>query len=217
LHEEIFEELSRAIVAGDENGAKNAAELALKSDVDAYEAIVKGCNEGMKIVGDKFEKKEYFVPEVLASADAMYAAVNILKPHIKVKKVTAPTKIVIGTVEGDTHDIGKNIVKLLLETAGHEVHDLGNNVPKRDFIKKANEVKADIIAMSALLTTTIPVMKSVVSGLEDLGMRDTITIVIGGAPTSTGYAREIGANGWAPDATKAVEEVERLLKELRKE
>ena len=217
MHEEILDELSKAIIAGNEKEARRTAELALNSGYDAYETIAKGCNKGMKIVGEKLERQEYFIPEVLASAYAMNAAVNVLKPHIRVEKVSAPSKIVIGTVEGDTHDIGKSIVKLFLEAAGHEVHDLGKDVPRRDFIKKASEIGAKIIAMSALLTITIPAMKSVVNALEDIGMRDKVRVIIGGAPTSPMYAKEIGANAWAPDASKAVEEVERLLKELRKE
>lgn len=215
--QEVFEKLSKAVVAGDEKEAKKVAELALKSGVDAYEAILKGCNKGMKIVGERFERKEYFLPELLASASAMYSAVNILKPHIKVKKAAATGKIVIGTVEGDMHDIGKNIVKILLETAGYEIYDLGRDVPKANFIKKAIEVKADIIAMSAFLTTTIPVMRTVVSSLKDFGMEGKIKVLIGGPPTSPGYVKEIGANGWAADASKSLEEVGKLLKESRKE
>ncbi len=214
--QEIFEELSKAVIAGDENGAKKNAEIALKSNVDAYEAIIKGCNGGMKIVGQKFASHEYFLPEVLASASAMYAAVDILKPHIKIGKVEGHGKILIGTVEGDTHDIGKNIVKIILETAGYEVHDAGRDVPKKEFIKKATEIGADIIAMSALLTTTIPVMKSVASSLDDFGMKGKIKVIIGGSPTSPGYAKEIGADAWAPDATKAVKEIERLLEGIQK-
>lgn len=216
LCENVFEELCNAVILGDEERARKAAKLALEKGVDAYEAIMKGCNEGMKVVGDKFERKEYFIPEVLASAHAMSAAVEVLKAHIKVKKVAERGKIVIGTVEGDTHDIGKNMVKLFLETAGYEVHDLGKDVPKMNFIKKAREVGADIVAMSALLTTTIPNMKSVVDGLKDAEMGEKVRVIIGGPPTSPAYAKEIGANGWAPDASKSVEVVEKLMNEIRK-
>jgi corrinoid protein of di/trimethylamine methyltransferase len=205
--EEILRGLAEAVVEGDADKAKRLAEEAIKEGIDAYEAIMEGCAKGMQIVSEKFEKGEMFVPEVLCSADAMYAAMDVLKPHIKIEK-GARAKVVIGTVEGDIHDIGKNLVKAMLEAAGAEVIDLGRDVPLRKFVEVAKEVDADIIAMSALMTTTMLGMRTVVEMAKKEGLKSKT--LIGGAPTSPEFARSIGADAHGKDAAEAV----RIVKEL---
>ncbi|MCC6013320.1 MAG: corrinoid protein [Candidatus Verstraetearchaeota archaeon] len=209
--EEIFKNLAKCVVDGDEEGAKKWAEEAIKAGIDAYEAIMKGLAEGMKVVSEKYEKGEYYVPEVLLSASAMTAAVEILKPHIKVEKAEKPITIVIGVVEGDIHDIGKNLVKIMLESAGFKVIDLGRDVPLSKFVEEAKKHNADVIAMSALMTTTMPGMKKVIELLIKEGYRDKVKTIIGGAPTSLEYAKSIGADAWAKDASEAVDVIRNLV------
>ncbi len=209
--EEILKNLAKSVVDGDEEGAKKWAEEAIKNNIDAYEAIMNGLAEGMRVVSELYEKGEYYVPEVLLSASAMNAAVEILKPHIKVEKTEKPITIVLGVVEGDIHDIGKNLVKTMLESAGFNVIDLGKDVPLSKFIEEAKKHNADVIAMSALMTTTMPGMKKVIELLIKEGYKDKVKTIIGGAPTSLDYAKSIGADAWAKDASAAVGVIKNLL------
>lgn len=209
--EEVLKNLMEAIINGDADNARLWAEEALKAGIDAYEAIMKGCSEAMKIVGEKYEKREYFIPEVLLSVEALQAAVEVLRPHIKMEKVAVRGTIVIGTVFGDIHDIGKNLVKTMLEAAGFNVIDLGRDVPHLAFVEAAQRYNADVVAMSALMTTTAPGMKNVIDLLREKGLRDKVKVIIGGAATSQDFAREIGADAWAPDAAAGVEKVKELL------
>ncbi len=202
--EELFKNLAKCVVDGDEDGAKRWAEEAIKNNIDAYEAIIKGLAEGMRAVSQLYEKGEYYVPEVLLSASAMNVAVDILKPHIKVDKTAKPTTVVLGVVEGDIHDIGKNLVKIMLDSAGFKVIDLGKDVPLIEFVKAVKEQGAEVIGMSALMTTTMPGMKKVVELLASEGYRDKVKIMIGGAPTTMEYAKSIGADSWGKDASEAV-------------
>lgn len=202
--EEVFEKLKQAVIEGDDVAAKKWAEEAVKRGIDAYEAIAKGCLEGMNIVGDKYARREYFIPEVVLAAQAMSNAVEVLKPHIKMEKGPAGI-VVIGTVQGDVHDIGKNIVKIMLEAAGFKVFDLGRDVPLNKFVETAREQGAQIIALSALMTTTMPGMGKVIQLLKEKGLRDRVKVMIGGAPTSEDFARKIGADAWGKDAVAAVE------------
>ena len=214
--EEILKKLAQAVIDGDEEAAREWAQKALEAGVDAYEAIMQGCAEGMKVVSDLYDKGEYYVPEILLSADAMYAAVEVLRPHLKVaEKAERPATVVLGVVEGDIHDIGKNLVKLMLSSAGFNVIDLGRDVPLKKFIEAIKEHKAEVLAMSALMTTTMPGMKKVIEMLQQEGMRDQVRIIIGGAPTSMDYARSIGADMWGKDALEAVSKVKQLVSELR--
>ncbi|NHV45355.1 MAG: cobalamin-binding protein [Candidatus Verstraetearchaeota archaeon] len=211
MKEEIFKNLAKCVVDGDEEGARKWAEKAIKAGIDAYEAIMNGLAEGMKVVSELYEKGEYYVPEVLLSASAMTAAVEILKPYIKVEKAEKPITIVLGVVEGDIHDIGKNLVKIMLESAGFKVIDLGRDVPLSKFVEEAKKHNADVIAMSALMTTTMPGMKKVIELLIKEGYRDKVKTIIGGAPTSLDYAKSIGADAWAKDASTAVSVIKNLV------
>ncbi len=210
----ILKELVRSVVEMDEEGAVKAAEEALEFKIDAYEAIMEGLAKGMEIVSDKYEREEYFVPEILICSDAMYAAMDILKPQIKPESVGTPAKVVIGVVEGDIHDIGKNIVRIMMEGAGFEVFDLGRDVPLRNFISKAEEVDADIIGMSTLMSTTMRGMKDVIEILEEEGLRDKYKVIVGGGPISLSFADKIGADGYGDDASEAVRMAKKFAAEM---
>lgn len=212
----ILESLAKAVVEGNDELCKKLAEEAIKIGIDAHEAIHNGCTKGMKIVSDKYERGEMYVPEILLSADAMQAAINVLNPHLKVEAVETPGTIVMGVVEGDIHDIGKNLVKTMLEVAGFKVYDLGTNVSPEDFVNKAIEVNADIVGISTLMTTTMPVIQKVIQTFKTKGIRDKVKIIIGGAPTSKEFADAIGADGWAEDAVAGVKKAEKLIEELRR-
>jgi corrinoid protein of di/trimethylamine methyltransferase len=201
---EVFEGLKQAVIDGDEEAAKKWAEEAVKRGIDAYEAIAKGCLEGMNIVGERYARREYFIPEVVLAAQAMTSAVEVLQPHVKVEKGAAGV-IVIGTVQGDVHDIGKNIVKMMLEAAGFKVIDLGRDVLLKDFVENARKHNAHIIAMSALMTTTMPGMGKVIQMLKEEEIRSRVKVMIGGAPTSEEFAKKIEADAWGKDAMVAVE------------
>lgn len=209
--EEILEGLAKATIEGDAERAKQLAEEALKAGIDPYDAIMKGCAEGMKVVSDLYEKGEMFVPEILLSAEAMYAAIDVLKPHLKVEKVGKTARVVIGVVEGDIHDIGKNLVKIMMEAAGFQILDLGRDVPKSQFVEKAKEFNANVVAMSTLMTTTMGGMKDVIRLLEEAGMRDKVRVIVGGAPLSPEFAKSIGADAYGKDATEAVKIVSSMI------
>lgn len=209
--EEILQELAGAVIDMEEEKARNAANEAIHSGIEAYEAINEGLLKGMKAVGDKYERQEYFIPEVLLCSDAMMAGLEVLQPHLPVDGNKAAAKVVIGVVRGDTHDIGKNLVKIMLEASGFEVYDLGRNVPLQDFVEKALEVGSRIIAMSTLMTTTMDGMRTVIEDLNKRGIRDEFQVLIGGGPISPAFAREIGADLYAPDANSAVRKLKELL------
>jgi len=202
--EEVFEGLKQAVIEGDEEAAKKWAEEAVKRGIDAYEAIAQGCLEGMNVVGEKYARREYFIPEVVLAAQAMTSAVDVLRPHVKVEK-GATGVVVIGTVQGDVHDIGKNVVKIMLEAAGFKVVDLGRDVFLKSFVENAKKHGAQIVAMSALMSTTMPGMGKVVQMLKEEGIRDSVKVMIGGAPTSEEFAKRIEADAWGKDAMTAVE------------
>lgn len=202
-NQEILKALADAVIDMDEEAAKVQAQAAIDAGMDAYEAITEGLVRGMQIVGDKYEQQEYFIPEVLICSDAMLAGLEVLQPHLPADNTRVAEKVVIGVVQGDTHDIGKNLVKIMLEAAGFEVHDLGRNVPLHSFVDKAVEVGATIIAMGTLMTTTMEGMRTVIEELEKRGIRDQFTVIIGGSPISQSFADEIGADIYAPDANAA--------------
>ena len=212
--EDILKDLARSVVEMDEEGAVKAAKEALELKIDAYEAIMGGLAKGMEVVSGKYEREEYFVPEILVCSDAMYAAMDVLKPHIKSESVKTPAKIVIGVVEGDIHDIGKNLVRIMLEGAGFEIFDLGRDVPLRDFVSKAEEVGADIIAMSTLMSTTMGGMRGVIKILEKEGLRDKYKVMIGGGPISQSLADRIGADAYGDGISEAVRTAKRFAKEM---
>lgn len=213
---EILKGLADATVAGDSETTAKLANEALSTGIDAYDAIMEGCATGMKIVSDKYECGDIFVPEILLAAEAMYAAIDILKPHIKAGKAAATGTVVLGVVEGDIHDIGKNLVRIMLDASGYQLIDMGRDVPIKDMAAKAKEVNADIVAISTLMTTTMPNMKKVVDELNAIGIKNKTKVIIGGAPTSMEFAKSIGADSWAKDATAAIKETEKLVQQGRK-
>jgi corrinoid protein of di/trimethylamine methyltransferase len=201
---EILSALAAAVDAMDEVAAVAAARDALSSGLDAYVAITHGLSAGMALVSDKYEKGIYFVPEILLCADAMYAAIDVLKPHVKVPKGATRAPVIIGVIEGDIHDIGKSIVKLMLESAGFTVHDLGGDVPVKAFIAKARELGSGIIAVSTLMSTTMPGMARLIEALKAEGLRDSFKVMIGGGPVSNAFARKIGADAYGANAMEGV-------------
>ncbi len=213
MREIILNKLMEAILNYDIEGAIKAAEEALKYGLDPIDAIENGLAKGIKIVGEKFGSGEIFLTELAIAAEAMKEALKIFEPAIlksgRERKVLG--RIVIGTVEGDIHDIGKNIVSTLLMASGFEVIDLGVDVPVEVFVEKVKELKPDILALSALMTTTMIKMVDVIKALEREGLRDKVKVMIGGAPTSKDWAREIGADGHGVDAIEAVEVAKKLI------
>ena len=211
LKEELFKELSDAVVEMDEEQAVAIAKEVVKENYDAYEAIDKGLSAGMEEAGRLFEEEEYFVPELLICSDAMYAGLDILKPHIKTNDDEINHKVVIGVIEGDTHDIGKNLVKIMIETSGFEVIDLGRDVSATTFVEKAKEENVDIIVISTLMTTTMEGMNEVIQILNKENIRDKFKVMIGGGPVSQSFANKIGADGYSSNAIEAVALAKRLV------
>lgn len=209
--EELFKKLSDAVVDMDENLTVSVAQEIVAEKIDAYEAVEKGLSNGMDRAGTLFEEEEYFIPELLLCSDAMYAGLDVLKGHIKVAEQGEKRKIVIGVVEGDTHDIGKNLVKIMLETSGFEVYDLGRDIAPLAFVEKAKEVNADIIALATLMTTTMEGMAAVVEILQAQNLKDSYKVIVGGGPISQSFADKIGADGYAVNAADAVRLSRRLL------
>ena len=208
--EAILKQLHDAVVNYDEETSAALCRQALEEDIDPYEAIMKGLSAGMKTVGDLYEASEYFVPELLLCSDALYAGLSILKPHIKVEAEKNRTgKIIMGVVEGDIHDIGKSLLKTMFEAAGWDTHDLGKDVNLGRFVEEQEIVQADVIALSALMTTSMMAMPKVIKMLKD---RDpNVIVMVGGAPLSAEIAKQYGADGYAKDAVGAIEEAKRLI------
>jgi len=209
--EAVFKSLADAVIQMDEEGAVRFAKEALATGIDAYEAIAKGLSRGMTVVSDLYDREQYFVPEILLCSDAMYAGISVLKPHIKAESVGERQTIVIGVIEGDIHDIGKNIVKIMLEAAGFVVYDLGRSVPVARFVDEAERVGAKVIAMSTLMSTTMAGMKRVMDLLRERGLRDRFKVMVGGCPCSPAFAEEIGADAFGANATEAVRIARRLV------
>lgn len=202
--EQYLEEISQAVVKGDQNATTNYVSSALDEKVDANSILQQGLIPAMGEVGRLYEQGEYFVPEMLISARAMKAGLEIIKPILVDADVKPLGKIAVGTIQGDLHDIGKNLVGMMLEGAGFAVQDLGTDVSAEQFIEAIRIRRVDLIGMSALLTTTMPMMASTIESIRRAGLRDRIKIIIGGAPITQAYADRIGADGYAPDASQAV-------------
>jgi 5-methyltetrahydrofolate--homocysteine methyltransferase len=185
-------------------GVLELTQTALDQNISAEDIISQGLTAGMQVVGEKFASKEYFIPDMLASADAVGAAMDILKPHLEGANVATKGKFAIATVKGDIHDIGKNIVAILLKGAGYEVEDLGIDVPTEKIVEYVKESNPDFLGLSALLTTTMVTMGEVVQALTEAGVRDKVKVLIGGAAVSDEYAREIGADAYCVDGFDAV-------------
>jgi dimethylamine corrinoid protein len=208
---EIFKKLSDAVDTGNVEMAQEAAKEAIAKGVPALKAILNGLAEGMRIVGVKYEEKEYFLPDMLAAADAMYAGIELLTPHIPAADRKSKGKIVMGVVEGDVHDIGKNIVKIMLTASGYEIVDLGKDVPTGEFINKAKSEGAQVIAMSTLMTPTLMSMKAVEDKLKESGMKDTVKTIVGGGSVSEEWSKKIGSDAYGADSSEAVSKVKQLL------
>lgn len=202
--EDVLKKLFDAVLEGDFEGVKTNLQASLDAKLDPIVILNDGMISAMREVGTRFEAGEYYVPEMLIAARAMQSGMAILKPHLQQTDRKSSGRVVIGTVKGDLHDIGKNLVSLMLEGAGFEIKDLGVDVPIEEFIRVVREEKPDIVAMSALLTTTMQMMKQTIDAFEAAGLRDQVKFIIGGAPVTETYASQIGADGFSPDASRAV-------------
>ncbi len=208
--EGMLKKLAQSVVDMDEEASEQLSRDFVEAGFDAYDGIASGLALGMDEAGRLYEEEEYYIPELLLCSDAMYSGLEVLKPHLKKEDSSESLRAVVGVVEGDTHDIGKNLFKVMLETVGFEVFDLGRDVPPKDFVDKAKEVGAHLVGMSTLMTTTMPNMPVVVELLKSHGMRDNTVVMVGGGPISRSFAQKIGADGYAPEASAAA----RLAKEL---
>lgn len=211
IKKDLIKKLSDSIVDMEEDKTVEAANKWVEQGLKAYDAIDRGLSDGMNRAGALYEQEEYYIPELLMCSDAMYAGLNVLKPHLDKSESDNKHKVIIGVVEGDTHDIGKNLVKIMMETEGFEVVDLGRDVPPRDFVNKAKEVGADIIALSTLMTTTMDGMAEVVKLLKEEGIKDKVKVMVGGGPISQSFADKIGADIYTTDASKAAKTAKKLV------
>jgi len=206
-----YDALNEGVIKGDEGVVQAEVNKALSEGAGARDILVKGLIGGMSVVGERFGAGDMFLPEVLMSAHAMHQGLDIIKPLLAKSGEKALGSLVIGTVEGDIHDIGKRIVGFMLEGNGYEVTDLGTDVKAEVFVQAIEEHKPDILGMSALLTTTMPNMGKTIELVKERGLRDKIKVIVGGAPINQQFAQSIGADGYAPEAGSAVELVKKLL------
>ncbi|KXS40258.1 MAG: Dimethylamine corrinoid protein 2 [Methanolobus sp. T82-4] len=212
INEEMFKELSDAIVSCKKDAVTATVEKARDEGIPPAEIIDKGLAAGMNEVGVLFERGKLFLPHVMMAAGAMEAGVALLEKDMPKDAASKKLGIIVnGTVEGDVHDIGKSIVSTMLQSAGFEVHDIGRDVPLQDFIDKAKETSANMIGMSALMTTTLPGQKDVIEMLKEQGMRDDVKVMVGGAPATEAWANKIGADCYAENASEAVAKAKELL------
>ena len=209
----ILRDLHDAVVSYDEDKATELAQIALDEGIDPFTATMDGLAEGMIEVSELYNKKEYFVPELLMCADALYAGLDILRPHVKDKEAQVKGQVVIGTVEGDVHDIGKNLVKLMFEVAGWTVHDLGKDVKLERFVEEQLRTDADIVALSALMTTSMLAMPKIIEMIR--ARNPNVAIMLGGAPVTEDVAKLYGADGYATNAGNAVQEALKMISQLR--
>lgn len=198
------EKVANAVANLDLEHVKSIVQEALDAGIPPYEIAAKGLGKGMDIVGKRYENHEYFLPELVVAGEVMYAGLDVVKPLLKGKKDESRGVIVAGTVEGDIHDIGKNLFVTLATAAGFEVYDLGSDVSPKKFVEKVKEVNANVLGVSALITTTMDKMKNVIDELEKIGIRDKVKVIVGGAPLTEGFAKKIGADAFAPDALDGV-------------
>jgi corrinoid protein of di/trimethylamine methyltransferase len=211
---EILEKLRNGVIQYDEDACKEGAQEALDAGIDPNEAIFDGLVSGMEEVGRLFEAQEYFVPEILMCADALYAGLALLKPHCKAMDIGLKGAVVIGTVEGDVHDIGKNLVKMMFDVAGFTVYDLGRDVPLDQFVEEQLRTDSDLVCLSAMMTTSMVGMPKVIEKIK--AKNPDVMIMIGGAPTSKELAEKFGADGYAEDASNALKEAIKMVSFLKK-
>ena len=200
----LIQSIQENVINGQKAPVENLVRQALEAKLPPDEILNTGLIAAMKEVGARFEAGDFYVPEMLIAARAMQAGLAILKPHLAQGGIQSAGRVVIGTVKGDLHDIGKNLVSMMLEGAGFEIVDLGTDVPPEKFVAAIKENNAGLLGMSALLTTTMSNMKLVLAALKESGMREQVKVMIGGAPVTDSFAKEIGADGYAPDASRAV-------------
>lgn len=208
--EELIKALYDCVVEMEDEEVVDIAQEYIDAGYPAFDGIMEGLVEGMNETSRLYDEEEYFITDVLLCSDAMYAGLEVLKPHLEEVDDSNKIKVVIGVMQGDTHDIGKNLVKIMMETAGFEMIDLGRDVPIKDFINAAKETDAKIICLSTLMTTTMSGMEEVIKGLKEEGMRDKVKVMIGGGPISHKFAEKIGADAYTQNAVEAV----RIAKEL---
>lgn len=212
--EEILKNLSDGVVEYSEDQVKEWSNIAVEEGLDAFDAIMNGLAAGMEIVGDLYDRQEYFVPEILMCADALYAGLDILRPHMSIESSgDLKGQVVIGTVQGDVHDIGKNLIKMMFDVAGFTVHDLGRDVPLEKFAEEQLRTDSDIVALSAMMTTTMMGMKKVIQMIKE--KNPNVAIMLGGAPVTKDVANLFGADGYAESAGNAVQEAIKMISRLR--
>jgi corrinoid protein of di/trimethylamine methyltransferase len=211
--EELIEALKQGVIDFEEDTIVDASNEGVEAGYPALELIMDGLAHGMEIVGDLYEKQEYFVPEVLMCADALYKGLDILRPHVPEESGKQVSQVVIGSIQGDVHDIGKNLVKMMFDVAGWEVYDLGRDVPLENFVKEQLRTDAEVVAMSAMMTTTMLGMKKVIKMIKE--KNPNVAIMLGGAPVTKDVAQIFGADGYAESAGNAVQEGIKMIARLR--
>ena len=212
-NQRLFNEMTKAVIDGLPDKARELAEEALRTGVDPLEAIDQGFKPGMDVVGEGFAKAELFIPDLMMAGEAMKVAIATLEPELVKRKQERRVlgKVVIGTVEGDIHEIGKTLVATMLAASGFEVRDLGVDVSAQRFVDAVRDIEADIVGLSALLTTTVLNQESVIQALTEAGLREQVKVIIGGVPANPEWAEEIGADAYADNATEAVEVIKQLV------
>ena len=211
--EELLEKLKEGVVEYEEDTVKEASQQWLDEGYVALDGIMDGLAAGMEIVGDLYDKNEYFVPEVLLCADALYGGLDILRPHVPDTDEGVNAQVVIGSIQGDVHDIGKNLVKMMFDVAGWDVHDLGRDVPLENFVEEQLRTDSEVVAMSAMMTTTMLGMKKVIAMIKE--KNPNVAIMLGGAPVTQDVANLFGADGYAESAGNAVSEGIKMIGRLR--
>ena len=206
-----LEIIAKSVIEGGEEEVKKLVQQAITEGMALDKLLSEGLIAGMNVVGEQMRTHEMFIPEVLRSANAMSAGMDLMTPLLIKGEFSLGTKVVLGTVKGDLHDIGKNLVGMMFKGAGFQVVDLGVDVPAERFVQAVVEHKAEVLAMSALLTTTMPVMRNTIEALQDVDLQEKVKVIVGGAPLSLEYANKIGADGYARDAARAVDKVRELI------
>lgn len=214
MEDNILKEIGSALARGDRNSVAKTVKDALGKGLDVRAILEDGLIASMNAIGEKFKNNEIFIPEVLIAAKAMHAGIAVLEPYFNACGIKPAGRVVIGTVKGDLHDIGKNIVSMMLKGACFDIMDLGIDVPPGKFVEIVQTKSPDLIAMSSLLTTSMGAMKDTINLLKESGLRDKVKIIIGGAPVTQNYADSIGADGYAKDAATAVDKAKELLKKV---
>jgi 5-methyltetrahydrofolate--homocysteine methyltransferase len=212
--EKLYISITEGLISGDNEKTEELTQQALESGLPAQDILNKALLKGMEIVGARFKNGEMYIPEVLKCARTMHCAIDVLAPYTSENDTNSRGSIVIGTVQGDLHDIGKNLVGMMCEGAGFEVIDLGIDIKPQEFVKAVKKNGADILAMSALLTTTMPKMVETLHMLEKAGCRENLKVMIGGAPVTEDFANQIGADGFAPNAASAVDKAKEFMEEI---